>query len=185
MSGKLAKALKWVASAVRVAKARVTAGGRMRVAAGKPLYLGKGTRIDLGEGASCSFGSGVYLSPGCVVQVSDGANLTIEDGVYMNEGCRVTVVESARVGSGTLFGPNVQIYDHDHEFDRGGVHSELRSAPVTIGERCWLCANAVVTSGCSVADRALVSANSVVTRDLSEKAALYAGAPARLIKRYE
>lgn len=182
---KLSKIPKWGASAVRVAKARVAAGGRMRVAAGKPLYLGKGARIVLGEGASCSFGSGVYLSPGCVVQVGNGASLTIEDGVYMNEGCRVTVVESARIGAGTLFGPNVQIYDHDHRFDRGGVHSELRSASVAIGERCWLCANVVVTSGCSIADRALVSANSVVTRDLAEEAALYAGAPARLIKRYE
>lgn len=181
----LAKIFKWGVSAVRVAKVRIAAGKKLQIKGGKPLYLGKGTRIVLGKGASCSFGSGVYLSPGCVVQVGDGASLTIEDGVYMNEGCRVTVVESAHIGTGTLFGPNVQIYDHDHEFDGGGVHSELRSAPVVIGERCWLCANVVVTSGCSIADRALVSANSVVTRDLAEEAALYAGAPARLIKRYE
>ncbi len=138
---KLSKIPKWGASAVRVAKARVAAGGRMRVAAGKPLYLGKGTRIVLGEGACCSFGSGVYLSPGCVVQVGDGASLTIEDGVYMNEGCRVTVVESARIGAGTLFGPNVQIYDHDHEFDRGGalgvaeLSSRYRGAVLALRQR--------------------------------------------------
>ena len=125
------------------------------------------------------------MSPGCVVQVADGASLVLEDGVYMNEGCRVTAVDSVRVGAGTLFGPNVQIYDHDHVFDRGGVRSELRHAPVNIGERCWLCANSVVTCGCKVADRTLVSANSVVTRDLPEQSALYAGAPARLIKRYD
>ena len=121
MSGRIAKALKWGASALRVAKARIAAGGRMKVAAGKPLYLGKGARVVLGRSSSLVVGSGVYLSPGCVVQVADGASLVLEDGVYMNEGCRVTAVDSVRVGAGTLFGPNVQIYDHDHVFDRGGA----------------------------------------------------------------
>ena len=184
MSGRISKLFKWGVSALRVVKVRVAAGSRMKVAAGKPLYLGKGARVVLGEGASLTVGSGVYLSPGCVVQVGDGASLELGDGVCMNDGCRVTVVESTRIGADTLFGPNVQIYDHDHEFDEG-VRLELRCAPVLIGRRCWLCANTVVTRGCSIADRSLVSANSVVTRDLAEADALYAGAPARLIKRYD
>ena len=185
MSGKLSKVFKWGASAFRVAKVRFVAGGRLKIASGKPLYLGKGARVILGEGASLIIGVGVSLSPACFVQVDKGATLVLEDGVYMNEGCRVTVVESARIGAYTLFGPNVQVYDHDHEFDRGGVRSELLHAPVSIGRHCWLCANAVVTRGCAIADRSLVSANSVVTRDLSREGALYAGAPARLIKRYD
>lgn len=182
---RVAKALKWAASALRVAKVRVVGGNRLKIASGKPLYLGKGARVILGEGASLSIGAGVYLSPECFIQVNKRATLVLEDGVYMNEGCRVTVVESAHIGADTLFGPNVQIYDHDHEFDRGGVRSELLHAPVSIGHHCWLCANAVVTRGCTIADRSLVSANSVVTRDLPEEGALYAGAPAQLIKRYD
>lgn len=183
---KIAKALKWGASALRVAKMCVVAGNWLKIASGKPLYLGKGTRLILGEGASLSIGAGVYLCPECIVQVNKGATLVLEDGVYMNEGCRVTVVESARIGADTLLGPNVQIYDHDHEFDRrGGVSSKLLHAPVSIGHRCWLCANTVVTRGCTIACCSLVSANSVVTGDLNEAGALYAGAPARLIKRYD
>lgn len=182
---KIAKALKWGASALRVAKVRVVTGNRLKIASGKPLYLGKGARVILGEGASLSIGAGLYLSPECFVQVNKGATLVLEDGVYMNEGCRVTVVESARIGADTLLGPNVQIYDHDHEFDRRGVSSKLLHAPVSIGHRCWLCANTVVTRGCTIACCSLVSANSVVTRDLNEAGALYAGVPARLIKRYD
>lgn len=118
---RIAKALKWGASALRVLRVRIVAGNRLKIASGKPLYLGKGTRLILGEGASLSIGAGVYLSPECIVQVNKGATLVLEDGVYMNEGCRVTVVESARIGADTLLGPNVQIYDHDHEFDRRGL----------------------------------------------------------------
>ena len=185
MSGKLSKVFKWGASALRVAKVRFVTGSRIKIASGKPLYLGKNVRLIMGEGSSIIVGSGAYLSPGCVIRVDDGATLVLEDGVYMNEGCRVTVVESARIGAYTLFGPNVQVYDHDHEFDRGGVRSELLHAPVSIGRHCWLCANVVVTRGCAIAERSLVSANSVVTLDLLEEGALYAGAPARLIKRYD
>ena len=161
------------------------AGDGLSVALGKPLYLGKGARVRLGKGATCSIGSGVYLSPRCVIDVADGARLVIEDGVYMNEACRVTVVDDVRIGADTLFGPNVQIYDHDHKFNCWGVRSELNSKPSRIGKNCWLCANVVVTRGCSIADRSLVSANSVVTHALADEGALYAGAPARLIKRYD
>lgn len=185
MSGKLSKVFKWGVSALRVAKVRIAARGRLRIAAGKPLYLGKGVRVILGKGASFSIGSGVYLSPGCVVQVDDGANLVMEDRVYMNECCRVTVVESVCIGADTIFEPNVQIYDHDHDFNRGGVRPGLLHAPVNIGKCCWLCANTVVTRGCSIADRSLVSANSVITHDAPQGSALYAGAPARLIKSYD
>lgn len=178
---KIAKALKWGASALRVARVRIVTGNRFKIASGKPLYLGKGARVILGEGASLSIGAGVYLSPECFVQVNKGATLVLEDGVYMNEGCRVTVVESAHIGAKTLFGPNVQIYDHDHEFDCRGVSSKLTYAPVSIGQHCCLCANAVVKRGSSIACRPLVSENPVVTCDLTESGALYAGAPARLV----
>lgn len=156
---KIAEALKWGASALRVAKVRVVAGNWLKIGSGKPMYLGKGARVILGEGAT----------------------LVLEGGVYMNEGCRVSVVQSALIGANTLFGPNVQIYDHDHEFDCRGVSSKLTYAPVSIDQHCCLCANAVVKRGSSIACRSLVSDNSVVTYDLTESGALYACAPARLI----
>lgn len=42
---KIAKALKWGASALRVAKMCVVAGNWLKIASGKPLYLGKGARV--------------------------------------------------------------------------------------------------------------------------------------------
>ncbi len=140
MSGKLSKAFKWGASALRVAKVRFVAGSRLKIASGKPLYLGKNVRLILGEGSSFVVGSGVYLSPGCVMRIDDGSTLVLEDGVFMNEGFRVSVAEPVHVGDGTLFGPNVQVYGHDHELNREGVCSVMPHAPTSIGRRCWLCA---------------------------------------------
>ena len=60
---KIAKALKWGASALRVAKMCVVAGNWLKIASDKPFYHGKGARVILDEGASLSIGAGVYLSP--------------------------------------------------------------------------------------------------------------------------
>lgn len=42
---KIAKALKWGASALRVDKMCVVAGNWLKIASDKPLYLGKGARV--------------------------------------------------------------------------------------------------------------------------------------------
>lgn len=145
------KLLKWGASALRVAACRVANGGRLKVSAGRPLYLGRGARVHVAKGAVCEIGSGVYLSRGCLLQVNEGARLSVASGVFFNENVRVVVQESVEIGEDTLFGPNACVYDHDHEFDADGVHADLNSAPTFIGERCWIGANALVTKGASVA----------------------------------
>lgn len=174
------KFLKWGASALRVVACRIANGGRLKVAPGRPLYLGKGARILVSKGASCEIGSGVYLSRGCLLQANEGASLSIAPGVFFNENVRIVVQERVGIGEGTLFGPNVCVYDHDHVFDADGVHADLKSAPTTIGEHCWIGANALVTRGAIVADRVCVGGGSVVTRALPEKG-VYVGSPAKKI----
>lgn len=58
------------------------------------------------------------------------------------------------LGKGTLFGLNVCVCDH--VFDADGVHADLKSALTSIGERCWIGVNAIVTRGSSVAGRICV-----------------------------
>lgn len=179
------KSIKWAAGMLRVVLTRASSRGRVEIEGGRPLYLGKGARLSVDEGATCRIGAGVYLSAGCIVEVLPGASLSLGDGVYMNEGCRVVAAASVEVGSGTIFGPDVKVYDHDHSFDADGVHAELVASPVSIGEGCWLGANSIVTRGVRVADRCLVSAGAVVTQNCAESAVLYGGVPAVPLKRFE
>lgn len=174
------KLLKWGASALRVVACRIANGGRLKIAPGRPLYLGKGARICVAERAFCEIGSGVYLSRGCLLQANEGARLSVASGVFFNENVRVVVQERVEIGEDTLFGPNVCVYDHDHVFDVDGVHDELKSSPVYIGERCWIGSNALVTRGVTVAERVCIGGGSVVTRSLLNPGK-YAGAPAMQI----
>ncbi|MBE7187857.1 DapH/DapD/GlmU-related protein, partial [Jatrophihabitans endophyticus] len=53
--------------------------------------------------------------------------------------------------------------------------------PVVIGDNVWLGAHVVVTSGVTIGERCVVGANSVVTRDLPPFS-VAVGAPARVVR---
>ncbi len=53
-----------------------------------------------------------------------------------------------------------------------------------IGSNCWFGVNCVVTGGVTIGDRCVVGSNSVVTKDLPP-ATIAAGAPAKVIREIE
>lgn len=157
----IGKLLKWSASAVRVAGSKIRLGRRLVLPhGGKPVYLGRGARLAVAEGGVMELGRGVYVDDRCRLQVSAGARMALGEGCYLNTNCRMVAAEDIAVAGHTMFGPNVCVYDHDHVFDAEGVHGELVSAPIRIGQRCWIGANSLVTKGVSVADRICVGGGS-------------------------
>jgi acetyltransferase-like isoleucine patch superfamily enzyme len=56
--------------------------------------------------------------------------------------------------------------------------------PTRIGDNVWCGAHVVVTSGVSIGERCVIGANSVVTTDLPPFS-VAAGAPARVLKQVE
>lgn len=179
----MGKIIKWSASVARVAVAKIRLGSRLRLPnGGKPVYLGRGARLVVADGGVMELGRGVYIDDRCRLQVSAGAHMSLGEGCYLNTNCRVVAAEGVSVGAHTMFGPNACVFDHDHVFDGEGVHSDLASAPIAIGERCWLGANVLVTKGVAIADKICVGGGVVVTRPLAEPG-VYVGTPVRLVRR--
>ena len=157
----VAKLLKWSASTARVAGAKIRLGLRQHLpCGGKPVYLGHGARLDVAPNGVMELGRGTYVDDCCRLQVSARAHMTIGEGCYLNTNCRLGAAEDVRLGARTMLGPNVCVFDHGHVFDAGRVHGAVASAPVTIGERCWPGANALVAKGVSTADRICVGGSS-------------------------
>lgn len=180
---KVGKLFKWSASVARVVLVKIRLGHRLRLPhGGKPVYLGRGARLVVAEGGVMELGRGAYIDDCCRLQVSAGAHMSVGEGCYLNTNCRIVAAEDISIGARTMFGPNVCVFDHDHVFDADGVHGELVSVPITVGQRCWLGANALVTKGVTLADRICIGGGVVVTRPLVEPG-VYVGTPARLVRR--
>ncbi len=179
---RLRKIFKWIPGLVRVALAKLRLGSKLSLSrGGKPAFLGRGVRLSVVDGGILELGSGVYIDDFSRFQVCENARLSIGSDCYFNTNCRVVACEEISIGEHTMIGPNVCMFDHDHLFSVDGVHRKVTSSSTTIGERCWIGANTLVTKGASIGDRICVGGGSVVSRPLSIPG-VYVGAPAHLVR---
>lgn len=111
-----------------------------------------------------------------------GSNIFMGDGVFFNFNCVVLDVMQVKIGSRTLFGPNVQVYTATHPLDHNKRAAGLEFAkPVTIGEDARIGGSAVICPGVNVGDRTVIGAGSVVTRDIPSDV-FAAGNPCKIIR---
>ena len=110
-------------------------------------------------------------------------NITAGRSLAINTGAFISARAPLTFGSGVLVGPNVVIITSNHRFDmpdRPISEQGHDLAPITIGDDCWIGANAVILAGVNVAEGTIVSAGAVVTRD-TEPYTIVAGSPAERI----
>jgi acetyltransferase-like isoleucine patch superfamily enzyme len=91
-----------------------------------------------------------------------------------------------RIGDGCDISSGAQIYTHStaRRCVSGRRHEQVDRQPVTIGDRVFIGANAVVNMGVTIGDESVVGAGAVVTRDVPARTVV-AGVPARVVARVE
>ncbi len=111
-----------------------------------------------------------------------GYNMIIGEKVFFNFNCVVLDVTFVKIGSRTLFGPNVQIYTATHPIDYRERASGLEYAkPITIGEDVWVGGSAIICPGVTIGDRVVIGAGSVITKDIPADV-FAAGNPCKVIR---
>lgn len=135
-----------------------------------------------------SIGRGVWLY--AIIGDSAGnqyaPELIIGKGTQIGDYCHITCAKRLEIGENVLITQGVFISDSNHvysDISKPVLAQGLSVKPVTIGAGSWLGNHAVVV-GCSIGRNCVVGANSVVTRDVPDYCVV-AGAPARIIKRYD
>lgn len=125
-------------------------------------------------------GEGLWLQPPFYCDY--GYNMVLGEKVFFNFNCVVLDVAEVKIGSRTLFGPNVQIYTATHPVDPVERASGVEYAkPISIGEDVWVGGSAVICPGVTIGNRCVIGAGSVVTRDIPDDV-FAAGNPCRVIR---
>lgn len=107
-----------------------------------------------------------------------GKNITVGSNVFINAGCKFQDQGGIVIGDGAFIGHNVVLATLDHDVNPEKRHL-LHPAPIRIGNRVWIGANAVVTKGVTIGDNSIIAAGAVVTHDIPANV-LAAGVPARV-----
>jgi acetyltransferase-like isoleucine patch superfamily enzyme len=88
------------------------------------------------------------------------------------------------IGSGVMMGPRVGLFAENHIFDRTDIPMRLQGVDrkfIRIEDDVWLGTNSVILAGVTVGRGAVVSAGSVVTKDVPQYA-IVGGVPAKVIR---
>jgi acetyltransferase-like isoleucine patch superfamily enzyme len=197
----------WLAAYDRWRSARLRArlAGRLEVGAGASPHLywielgiEPGAHVQIGAGLYTERRSGnrIWAQRDSVLRLGERAWLRSEHGtncITLFPGARIDVGPDAllngamlhakqgiTIGSDARLAFGVRVLDADlHDID---AETPERVAPVRIGDRVWLGANAIVLRGVQIGDDVVVGAGSVVSRDLPSRC-IAVGAPARPVRR--
>lgn len=122
------------------------------------------TEITMDKGAKLKIGRSFKMRDGAKIRVRKKAICIIGDNTSVNCNNMIACREKIEIGDNVMFSPNVQIYDHDHDFRvEGGVKSgKYRTSPVKIGNNVWIGANTVILRGTEIGDNCVVGAGCVL-----------------------
>ena len=130
-------------------------------------------------------GAQVLLEPGVWLTCPGEARIRIGGGTFLNLGVQVAAVELVEIGEHCMFANGCFVTDGNHRFDDPDKPVPWQGfstkGPTRIGDNVWCGANVVVTSGVTIGERCVIGANSVVTTDLPPFS-IAAGSPARVLR---
>ncbi len=117
----------------------------------------------------------------------EGAEIRIGDKTRIHGTC-IHAFESVIIGKGCLIAGNCQIIDSNgHDLSFPNVEDRINttgiSRPVIIEDYVWIGANSIVLPGVTIGRGSVISANSVVVRDIPPMV-VAGGNPAIIIKEY-
>lgn len=147
-----------------------------------PYITGDG-RIVLGERVRLSGKPNIGFSDRAGVR----PELVVGPDTFIGHNCGFSIARSVRIGSHCLLASGARVLDFDgHPLDArgrraGSAAGPYDARPVTIGDDVWVGSGAMILKGVTVGDRAVIAAQSVVTRDVPPDTVV-AGNPARVVK---
>lgn len=120
------------------------------------LRLHKGGRLTIGRHLSAQ--------RDVLVSACPGAELSMGNNVNLNESCSIVARRKITIGDDVLFGPNVKVYDHDHDYHKLGQERKTSfvTGEIQIGSGVWIGANCVILKNTKIGDNCVFGAGTII-----------------------
>ena len=144
------------------------------------ISVGKNSQVILTNGGKIFLGNNISINKNVEIN-SNGGHIILLGNNYINNNTIIASHEKISIGFGTTIGPNVLIYDHDHNFknESGGA---FICKEIIIGRNVWIGGGCIILKGVKIGDNSVIAAGSVVTKDVPEKSIVYQKRNDTLIK---
>lgn len=105
------------------------------------------------------------------VYLERGATLKIGKACFFNHGCSINALVKIEIGDECIFGEGVKVYDHNHRFADAVVKIKeqgFTTAPVNIGNRCWIGSNVVILKGACIGNNCVIGAGCIIAQEIPD-----------------
>lgn len=128
-----------------------------------------GNEYSISGGGKIKMGYHVCALKNCRFSAHGGV-LQIGNNVGFNTNCIISSHDNIFIGNNVEIGPNVCIYDHDHDVKcEGGIKSgNFITDPVSIGDNAWIGANVVILRGTKIGKNCIIAAGSIVKGEIPD-----------------
>ena len=147
-----------------------------------PLH---GNVLEAMQDGRLEVGAHALFEPNVWITATEGAKVRIGEGTFLNIAVMVAAVQLVEIGSHCMLANGCFVTDANHRFDDPDTPVPWQGfdskGPTRIGDNVWMGANVVVTSGVTIGERCVIGANSVVTQDVPPFS-IAAGVPAKVLR---
>lgn len=101
--------------------------------------------------------------------IQDEGYVHLGNNVFLNNNFSATSIKSIQIGDDCIFGENVKIYDHNHNYKsyKKPIWKQgLNSRGVVIGNNCWIASNVTILAGVHIGDNCIIGANTLIYKDV-------------------
>lgn len=121
----------------------------------------RNARINILQGNMLA-GKGFSAKQGAYFAVVNNGQIHLDEAVSFGRNCITVCHDSITIGKNVFIGPHVMIYDHDHKFNSEGIQKGFRTAPIKIGNNCWIGAGTIILRGSEIGEGCVIGAGTVV-----------------------
>src|SRR5450755_607995 len=122
-------------------------------------------------------GVGIVIKP--MVRIKNPWRLVIGGYCWIGEGVWIDNIENVEIGNNVCLSQNAILSTGNHDYSKSNFPP--RYGKIFLQDGVWICANAIVCSGVVCKSHAVLTVNSVATRDLEEMK-IYSGNPAVFVR---
>jgi acetyltransferase-like isoleucine patch superfamily enzyme len=128
----------------------------------------------------------VFIIKGRAIFVfQNDAKIVIGRNTVFNSNCSINCLENIEIGDNCLFGENVKMYDHNHQYkdlnkfinDQGYTTGRIK-----IGNNCWIGSNAIILKGVSIGNNSIIGVNCIIHKDVPDNSIVISDTSRQIVK---
>lgn len=152
---------------------------------GGKIIIGNNLRMNNGDAAN-----NIGFTSRCVLRAERGATLCIGENVGMSQTALCAIGADITIGKNTQLGGGVKIYSSnfhslnyiDRQDPRFADINNCVTAPVVVGDDCFIGAGVIILKGVTIGDRTVIGAGSVVVKPIPSDC-IAVGNPCVMVKK--